>query len=233
MNISFEEFNDLVKPLIGKPVSLAWKGHGTALFLEIGMLRALKDRNQNIPDGEVCISPDFEWRIEFEKRVLCGSSNWIPFIEEKLKMLEGLEILGISVDPVTLELEIKLTNDLIVRAIKLTKGDPDWTIRYLDDNYISVENSCLFYQNDNDPPDEVDGELEAREKEIIRHGHETYDRWSAITLAPKRGKCDDCKFYIRIDSDSFINDFGICSNQYSAFDGKAVYSSSGCPAFVE
>lgn len=233
MKITIDEFNRLVKPIIGMPISLAWKGYGSALFLEIGQLHEIGDRRQNVPDGEISISPNFEWRIEQKNRVVCGSSSKLSFIEEKIKVLNGLEISEICVEDDTRELKIKLANGMIVRSVKLTKGDPEWTIRYFDANYISVINGELFYQNDNDPPHEVDVELEAREKEIISRTRETYDRWSALTLAPKRGECSDCKFQLRIDSGYFISDFRVCSNEYSAFDGKAVLGSSGCPSFVE
>src|SRR5882724_10666570 len=80
--LPIEEVQTLIRPLIGLVVSLPWKGYGSAIFLELGRLAPLEYPRQRHNEGEACISVQWDWRVESKTKVLYGSSNSGPNIEE-------------------------------------------------------------------------------------------------------------------------------------------------------
>jgi hypothetical protein len=63
-----DEFQALIRPLIGLAVALPWKGYGSAIFLELGRLSPRDSQRQHYSQGEGCISIEGNWRVE------CGIS---------------------------------------------------------------------------------------------------------------------------------------------------------------
>ena len=63
------------------PVSLAWKGYGSAVFLELGQLLPPEGERARHERGEACLAIEWDWRVEKTSSVLFGSSDSGPEIE--------------------------------------------------------------------------------------------------------------------------------------------------------
>jgi len=121
-------FDAVARSLIGQPISHVWRGHGSAIFLEIGELTTPQrlDASPGNPAGSVSIGVEWSWRIEDADSILCGSWS-----EEELwpaafdRLREGrIEACGLfGALP-----EIELVTDLGVRLLSFstTEGQPQW-----------------------------------------------------------------------------------------------------------
>ncbi len=140
--ISIAQFDDFVRPLSGLPVSLAWKGYGSAIFLELGQLAPVEGM-QNHQRGEACIFIEWDWRVEDSTTVLYGSSNSQPKIEKGIGGLQGTKLESISIFGSVQELIINLSNGHCLRSMVMVSGDPRWNIRLLDGSWLSCEHGRL------------------------------------------------------------------------------------------
>ena len=113
------------------PVSHAWLGHGTCLFLELGDLSEGKvRRNGSIgnPTGEITIIVDFDWRIERKRSILIGSEDTKKRLENAINSLVGSRILSVETIGRIPELQIGLSNSLWVTTYSCNSGQPQWGI---------------------------------------------------------------------------------------------------------
>ncbi len=228
MKISIKEFNEFVSPLAGMKVSLTWKGYGSALFLELGELQPLEYPSQNYCSGEACISPGFEWRIEKTKRIICGSSNSLPNIEKGIKFVQGLIVKAIQLGGKLPELIISFSDGYRLRTMSMTSGEPMWGIRCKDGKRLSFDKGSLVQTWGNEPPDELSPE-EKEERQLAANAEV---RWKVPKSDPLYGDCTNCKYFVGLDGDSSLLDYGVCISDMSQFDGRVVYVLSGCPEFL-
>ena len=222
------EFNKLVSPLVGMLISLPWRGHGSAIFLELGELQPFSYPKQRHQDGEACISLEWEWRIENEKEIVCGSSNSSPEIEKAINILKDKNVEAIVLDGKIPELVIELSDGLKIRSMTMTSGYPEWCIRLADGSYLSACDGSL---NRDDGTGE-ESELPPEDDEVIDHADTTAARWGKPISEPLRGHCEDCIFFIRVDGHFALLDYGVCTSKDSPLDGRAVHLKSGCEAFT-
>lgn len=225
--ITEEEFNNSILHLLGMTVSLPWKGYGTALFLELGELQIKGKTHQNHPNGEACIIPNWEWRIEKNHRIICGSSNSLPKIDNSIKQLQGLVVNTINLDGNIPELIICFSNNYLLRTMSLVNGEPGWYIKDNKGKYLSYERGA-FILSDGDEQRELPT---AEEVESDQLALDASERWGVPVDEPIGGNCNSCKFFVRIDGDSYLLGYGICILAESKFDGHIVSQSSGCPKF--
>lgn len=118
-------------PLIGLPVTHAWKSYGTALFLEFGNLRlggTRRDGSFRNPLGEMGMSLDVGWRIESKRSILCS------FMTEELpwpKLLGCLArgtVASITTSGRLPEISIGLSTGLHVVSFAVEQLHPNWAI---------------------------------------------------------------------------------------------------------
>ena len=229
--ITQDEFANLTINLIGLPVSLAWKGYGSAIFLELGDLLPYENpRLRNKKHGQSCISVDWDWRIEDKRHVVLGSSNSGPEIDSQISMLEGANVAKIAVVGNIPEIEVSFSNGLILRSMVMHNDDPQWTIKICDDKYASVTRNNLVVTSDDANDTESDEESDYSSMDLA---DQICQRWGKPQITPVKGNCRFCEWYVRIDGEYSLLDFGVCANGESGLDGKVVNSSSGCPAFVQ
>ncbi|MCP4561120.1 MAG: hypothetical protein GY873_14415 [Bosea sp.] len=59
----------------GLAVSNVWRGHGSALFVELGRLTPTtrRDGTSARAEGEVGLMVEWSWRIEDARSIVCGS----------------------------------------------------------------------------------------------------------------------------------------------------------------
>jgi hypothetical protein len=227
MQISIDVFNNLVSPLIGKTVSLPWKGYGSALFLEIGELQPLEYDRQIYPSGEACLMPNFEWRIEDADKIICGSSDSLPKIDESIKLLQGLIIKAIILNDKIPELNISFSNGFMLRTMSMYAGEPEWYIKCLNGKILSIKNGSLVQTDSDSAPDELSDE----EKVYEQLTEKTVERWGVLLLEPVGGNCNNCKYFVCLNGNYYLLDYGVCISDSSQYDGRVVNRLSGCPDF--
>ena len=212
------------KELIGLPVSLPWMGYGSAIFLELGKLEDIKTTRQNHQKGEACISVSWDWRFEKGVKVLFGSSNTYPEIDNGIQILKGSRVHSIETFGSVQELIVRFDNDLCLRTMVMISDNPKWDIRIKNEQYLYSKNGCLYYG-------EGTSELTDDEKINFEIAENTAKRWGVPILEPKKGNCSQCNYYKRIDGEANFLDYGVCISSNSKFDGHIVNVNSGCPLF--
>jgi hypothetical protein len=226
MTIDNETFNDLVKPLVGMTISHPWRGYGSAVFFELGLLCERMVRRREQKYGEACIDIQWDWRLESDFKVVCGSSNSAPDIESHIRRLIGMSIAGITTLGRPSELTVELSNGLRLRSMAMVTGDPQWAIRLKDGTWLSCVRGCLVAD------DGTEGErLSEEEIAVSDRAAETAKRWGRPLAEPVHGQCRDCSHFVRLDGDFELLDYGACTSSISPFDGRITNLASGCPAF--
>ena len=152
--ITAGEFLVLVQPLLGLPVTRTWRGHGSAIFLEIGELtETTRQRGDgtkySIIKGEYTLMIEWSWRVERLRSIWFGSFNTKREIENRLEKLVGLTIESIGVECRLPEIVVALSNKKRVHSFTTSDGQPDW---------------ILFFNNSGIPDD-------SRQWIFSHHGH--------------------------------------------------------------
>ncbi len=226
MTINYDTFNSLVKPLIEITISRPWCGYGSAIFLELGSLSTHVFRGRESNHGEACIDIQWDWRLENDLEVICGSSNSAPEIHSHVGALLGLTIVDISLSGPPPELTLRLSNGSRLRTMSMVTGDPQWAIRLEDSTWLSCKRGVLVSDDDSGGQGPTDEEREASDRAA-----ETARRWDQPLLEPIQGKCGDCCHFVRLDGDFQLLDYGACASPTSPFDGRVTNLASGCPSF--
>jgi len=224
--LTLAEANSLVQPLVGLPVSLPWKGYGSAIFLELGSLAPLQHSRQHHNKGEACISIEWDWRIEEGAKVLYGSSNSRPDIERGIEGLRGVSVEKLLVHGQVPELLIQFSNGQRLMSAAMVTGDPEWSIRLPEATWVSCEGGVVYVGGGSGTG------TTAEEEATFAHAERTAKRWGVPVAEPNKGRCDNCKWFVCIDGEGHLLDFGVCTSSASPFDGRVVNVASGCGAFL-
>ena len=86
-SITPAQFNDLTVPLKSMTISHAWRGYGSAVFIELGELTKGKGRN---PSGKATLMLEWSWRVEGARSIAFGSFSSDTKIESGLQGLVAL-----------------------------------------------------------------------------------------------------------------------------------------------
>ena len=119
----------------GKKISRVWKGHGSALFLELGRLHSMvSPKGKKLgAHGEITIQVVWEWRIEKYASILVGSANTAQRILNQIPKLKGRHVQEIAVSGRLPELNLALSGDLWITTCTHWQGQPEWVIQYYED----------------------------------------------------------------------------------------------------
>jgi hypothetical protein len=224
--LSSEAFQELVQPLIGLTVSLPWKGYGSAIFLELGALAPLESPHQRHNEGEACIAVEWDWRVEAEAAILYGSSNSRPKIEAGILSLQGTTVQALAAVGRVPELVVQFSNGACLRTMVMHAGDPEWSIKLPDERWAYAKNGRFLVGSGAASTTE-------EEKAAFALAERTATRWGTPSVEPKRGSCAHCAFFVRLDGEGHLLDYGCCVAETGPFDGRVVRGSSGCPAFAK
>lgn len=219
------DFAAETEPLIGLPIGHAWKGYGSAIFLELGSLAPPRSERFHHPRGERCIALEWEWRVELGSHVLFGSSNSRPEIAERITELEATVVQAIQEFGDVPELLVSLSSGHRIRTSVMVTGDPQWSIRLGDNEWLYVVAGEL--RKGSGGSECTPEETEALDKELL-----AAKRWGTPIVIPPSGSCFECSSFVRLDGHLDLLDFGVCSALHSDMDGKVVNRCSGCPQFT-
>jgi hypothetical protein len=114
----------------GLAVAHVWRGHGSALFVELGMLapRTRRDGSAGEPAGEIGLMIEWSWRIEDERSVACGSWSDEALWARTFARLIGCTVEDLSTFGRLPEVLLSLAGDLHVASFMTAEGDPAWTL---------------------------------------------------------------------------------------------------------
>jgi len=123
-------FEVVAQSLVGEPISHIWRGHGTAVFIEIGELTPSTEHRRDgsllNPSGRVSLGVEWSWRIQDRRSILCGSwSNgvlWSPTFD-RLRQGRVKECRLFGTLP---EIELATDEGLRFVSFSTTDGQPQW-----------------------------------------------------------------------------------------------------------
>tara|TARA_R110001592_G_scaffold362628_1_gene677401 strand:- start:5220 stop:5675 length:456 start_codon:yes stop_codon:yes gene_type:complete len=135
-NISIEEAKSRLSELVGAVVSHAWRGHGSALFLELGQLE--ESPKGNNPKGEQTIMLDCSWRVEGKNSIILGSSSDIEEIDKFPGLVIGKTLGKVEFYGRLPEINIKFNNSLWLLTFMTDEGSPEWSIKLKSGEWLGV-----------------------------------------------------------------------------------------------
>ena len=125
------QFFSFREALIGKQISHAWRGFGSAIFLEFGELsddNVRKDGSNRNPNGEVTLMIEWSWRIEKIRSIIGGSWSSDRKLLGMLKKLLGLTVVDVKISAGLPEIILFLSNGLKLQSFMTAEGQPAWAI---------------------------------------------------------------------------------------------------------
>ena len=139
-NINLENVVSRLTELKGTEVTHAWRGHGSAIFLELGQLTdSARSKNAS---GEQTIAIEWSWRIEDQNSILLGSWDNEKEIDRFSELVMGATIESINFFTTLNEIEISFSNLHRLLSFSTAKGKPEWSIIFKNKDCLSVsENS--------------------------------------------------------------------------------------------
>ncbi len=132
MHDAAEAFHQIAHALRGARISYVWRGYGSALFVECGLLSESqvrrKDGSSGNPKGRWSIGLDCDWRIEAESRVLCGSHDEEATWATTLGGLVEDEIASVEMFGDVAELRVTLQSGKQLLTFALDHSGPEWSL---------------------------------------------------------------------------------------------------------
>jgi len=125
--LTLEEFIETTKPMIGLSLNHAWRGYGSAIFLEIGILK--KEKGRNNPQGEFSVMLDCSWRMEKPRSILVGSFATHARIEKYLGKLVGSRVKEVGLFGTLPEIMISFDSKVKVLSFETYDTQPSWSMQ--------------------------------------------------------------------------------------------------------
>ena len=124
------QFDEYRQALIGLEVSHVWRGYGSALFIEFGMLKPVRrlDGSEGNPNGELGLTVEWSWRIENKSSIVCGSWSDESIWQATFDSLKGETVVNALLFGRLPELSVELTNGLFIVTFMTAEGDPEWAL---------------------------------------------------------------------------------------------------------
>ncbi len=215
--MSVDRARRMLQQHVGARIVRAWKGYGSALFLDLAEGQDPKD-----------VFFGFEWRCERGSVVERGWNDSMPEIADLCKTLNGLTVTAITIADGVPDLIVTLSDGRIIRTI--VEDRPDWTVRMGPDLYVYLDETWTL-------GGDGDTSLRAFHDEIHRDDQELTsaadERWRSRIVGNPLHPCRTCRFYRRIDASDALLDWGVCISPLSRFDGGTVNLDHSCEEHEE
>ncbi|WOF41906.1 hypothetical protein KNJ79_11695 [Sphingopyxis indica] len=123
-------FNSLRVALLGLPLAEVWRGDGSAIFCEFGNLTARKrsDGSTGHPWGEISVGLEFDWRIEKDAAIVCGSGGNRELWDAHFRRITGATAIELSLFGTVPELSLELSTGHRLQTYSLYEDGPDWAL---------------------------------------------------------------------------------------------------------
>ena len=138
--IDGREFNRLVSPLLGLPVTRPWRGHGSAVFFELGPLKRVPrtHRPGHSLRGLATVMLEGIWRVERQHSIDFGADSAGRRIALRLRQIRRLVVQSIRLEGRLPELEIGLSNGRYVKSFMSWEAQPRWVLFLPDESWLCV-----------------------------------------------------------------------------------------------
>ncbi len=223
--LAIDEANRKLALLANMPVSVAWKGNGTTIFLELGDL-ALQDGRRG-PKGEVTIYVGWDWRVEQGSRVRFGSSNSRPEMADGIATLVGSTVDSATIGGVVPELSMVFSDGSRLQSAAMCGDTSEWDVSLPGNIWISCMDGIVY------AGDGAGITLSAEDEAVLHHADVTAQRWGIPVAPAPAGRCGTCTHMRRIDASGPLLEFGVCTCAASPLDARVVNEASGCAAFQQ
>lgn len=124
-------FRSFQTGLADMPLSLLWRGYGSAIFLEFGRLAAAgqrRDGSERNATGEFSIGIEWGWRIESVSSIVCGSWSDEDKWEAAFDLVRNQKLQGISTYARLPELNLEFANGHHLLSFNTIDEQPAWFI---------------------------------------------------------------------------------------------------------
>lgn len=142
--ISVSDFERLTLPLLGLPISRAWRGHGSAIFFELGRLTHRYKSGRPKADAGMMI--EWSWRIEQRSSIQFGSWSTDRKINLGMERLQKRRVEEISLAGRLPEISIRLSGSLWIHSFMTAEGQPDWGIFLPDNSWLTVRRGVVVQE---------------------------------------------------------------------------------------
>ena len=143
--ISTKDFFEQTRCLLEMPISYAWRGFSTAIFLELGVL---KDEG-NHPKGNASVGLEFDWRVEKLESIFFSSGSGKRKINNGLQKLVNSKIVEVETEGRLPKLILTLSSNLWVRSFTIYESQPQWTLFLTDGNCLSTNRGKIMIESCN------------------------------------------------------------------------------------
>ncbi|WP_426131900.1 hypothetical protein [Pararhizobium sp. PWRC1-1] len=128
--MSLSAFETYRQGMRGQALSSIWRGHGSAIFLEIGHLFPVprRDGSDGKPTGEYTVMLEWSWRIENQTSILGSSWSDEEGWEALFNSLIGQTVRDLSMFGRLPELSLALSDEKYVVSFMTSEGQPAWTL---------------------------------------------------------------------------------------------------------
>ncbi|MBL9114609.1 MAG: DUF3027 domain-containing protein [Verrucomicrobiaceae bacterium] len=207
-------------------ISEAWNGYGSGVFLELGLLSPTGHRHGG---GEACIHFGWDWRASINRQVIVGSSSNRRLIADFLDKLTGEQIDRLELWHAGPELRICLSNGVVFETLLMVTGDPEWSIRLLNTDYIVPREGKVVLARSDSSDLKAMSPQDALECDFSKG---VAGRWRARTTESDGSRpCRQCRYFVRLDASYYFFDYGVCANSLSEMDGKISRVDATCSGF--
>ena len=148
--ITRKEIDAVVASLSGLSVSRVWRGHGSAVFFEIGALQPYTThRGKDSPQGEIRLMIEWSWRVEKARSIWFGAFSTQKKIDARLSQLAGHMIEEATLEGRLPELSLALSGGLWFRSFMCEQGAQEWVI--FSSDYVYYAKGLSFYKEPRTP----------------------------------------------------------------------------------
>ncbi|HLP27956.1 MAG TPA: DUF3027 domain-containing protein [Candidatus Didemnitutus sp.] len=204
--MSIEHARTMLQQHVGATVVRAWKGYGSALFLDLAEGQDPKD-----------VFFGFEWRCERGSVVERGWNDSMPKIADLCETLNGLTVTAITIADGVPDLIVTLSDGRIIRTI--VEDRPDWTVRMGPDLDVYLDDTWTLGGDGDTSMRTFHDEIHREDLELTSAADE---RWRSRITPNSTLNCWNCNFYRRINASNALLDWGVCLSPLSPYDGTAV-----------
>ena len=140
--ISPAQFSGLASSLLGLPVSNVWRGHGSAIFVELG---EMTHKRGHSPTGVATVMIEWSWRVETPRSVSFGSFSSSRKIDAGLPGLLGRRVESIELFGRLPEVTLGLSNGRWLSSFATAEGQPEWALLLGQHGTISVKRGSVVH----------------------------------------------------------------------------------------
>lgn len=140
------DFERRTAPLLGLPITHPWRGHGSALFLELGPLKRIRRRRRagHSLKGLAGVMIEWSWRVERQRSIDFGSWSTDSKIDSGIRGLKRAKVKSVQVEGRLPELCLALSDGRQVRSFMSSDGQPRWVLFLPDGSWLKVQRGVLM-----------------------------------------------------------------------------------------